>query len=82
MNFKIIEDDDPEGENMQNYTQYIKMKSVLQQYLLDEFYNNKESKNHIQKEKNLKIFFFILKQLAYLNVPKRQISHFNEYINK
>ena len=58
------------------------MKSVLQQYLLDDFYNNKESKNCIQQEKNLKIFFFILKQLAYLNIPKRQISHFNEYINK
>ena len=82
MNFKIIEEGNHEGDNIKNYTQYIKMKSVLQQYLLDEFYNNKESKNCIQQEKNLKIFFFILKQLAYLNIPKRQISHFNEYINK
>jgi len=82
MNFKIIEEGNHEGDNIKNYTQYIKMKSVLQQYLLDDFYNNKESKNCIQQEKNLKIFFFILKQLAYLNIPKRQISHFNEYINK
>jgi hypothetical protein len=70
------------GENIKDYSQYMVMKSIIVRNLLNDMYLNKKSKTYITEPNNQRIFFFILRQINYLNVPKKDISNFIEYTHE
>ena len=70
------------ADNMKDYAQYQIMKSIITRNLLNDMYFNKKSSNYIKNNNNQRIFFFILRQINYLNIPKKQIKNFTDYIEQ